>query len=160
MPEAFNRPLKIDKQMLRRVPSKQPNNRVARKVDRSALFRLGMLLLCGLMIAAGFLYAGRQHFVALRYGYETENLRKVQAELAEEQRRFLIEREAALSPGRLERAARRLGMQPMQSSQIDPLENAGAAERKPTAAQETHAKVRDNGFGSRRQRKTDANKPI
>jgi hypothetical protein len=146
--------------MLRRVPSKQSNNRVARQVDQRALFRLGMLLLCGLMIAGGFLYAGRQHFVALRYGYETENLRKVHEELAEEQRRFLVEREAALSPGRLERAARRLGLQPMQSSQIDPLGNGGGAEQKPTVTQETRAKVRDNDAGAKRQRKTDANKPI
>jgi len=32
-----------------------------------------------------------------------------------------VEREAAASPARLELAARRLGMQPMQPAQIDPL---------------------------------------
>ncbi|HEX3229865.1 MAG TPA: hypothetical protein VHQ95_12900, partial [Pyrinomonadaceae bacterium] len=32
-----------------------------------------------------------------------------------------LEREAAASPARLELAARRLGMQPMQPAQIDPL---------------------------------------
>jgi len=85
------------------------------------LSRLVLLLLCGLSLAGGFVYAGGQHFAALRLGYQTENLRKVRNDLAEAQRRFLLEREAAASPARLERAARELGLQPMQAAQIDPL---------------------------------------
>ncbi len=107
--------------MVRRIPSRQRNARIARERDRGAILRLGMLLLCGLTLAGGFVYAGGQHFGALRLGYETENLRKVRNELAAEQQRFLLEREAAASPARLERAARQLGMQPMQAAQIDPL---------------------------------------
>jgi cell division protein FtsL len=80
-----------------------------------------LLLLCGLALASGFVYAGVQHFAALKLGYETENLRKVRSQLSEDQRRFVLEREAAASPARLERAARQLGMQPMQAAQIDPL---------------------------------------
>jgi cell division protein FtsL len=80
-----------------------------------------LLLLCGLTLAGGFVYAGGQHFAALRLGYQTENLRKIRKELAEDQRRFLLEREVATSPARLEQAARQLGMQPMQAAQIDPL---------------------------------------
>jgi hypothetical protein len=41
--------------------------------------------------------------------------------LAEDHRRVLLEREEAASPARLERAARQIGMQPMQAAQIDPL---------------------------------------
>ena len=107
--------------MVRRIPSRQRNVRVARERDPGAIFRLGLLLLCGLTLAGGFVYAGGQHFAALKLGYETENLRKVRNNLAEDQRRFLLEREAAASPARLERAARQLGMQPMQAAQIDPL---------------------------------------
>ncbi len=107
--------------MVRRVPSKYRNTPVAREVDKAALIRLIMLLVSGLALAGGFVYAGQQHFAALRYGYGTENLRKVRDELAEEQRRFLLEREAVISPARLERAARQLGLQPMQPAQIDPL---------------------------------------
>jgi cell division protein FtsL len=83
-----------------------------------------LLLFCGLTLAGGFVYAGDQHFAALKLGYETENLRKVRNELVEDQRRFLLEREAAASPARLERAARQLGMQPMQADQLDPLKRA------------------------------------
>jgi cell division protein FtsL len=107
--------------MVRRIPSRQRNARVARERDPGALVRLGLLLFCGLTLAGGFVYAGGQHFAALKLGYETENLRKVRNNLAEDQRRFLLEREAAASPARLERAARQLGLQPMQAEQLDPL---------------------------------------
>ncbi len=107
--------------MVRRVPSKQRNARVTRERDGGVLLRLALLLLCGLTLAGGFVYAGVQHFAALKLGYETQNLRKIRDSLGEDQRRFLLERESAASPARLERAARQLGMQPMQAAQLDPL---------------------------------------
>src|SRR5438034_8018262 len=110
---------KVD--MVRRVPSKQRNAVLLRERDRDTVKRLGLLLACGLVIACGFVYAGGQHFAALRLGYQTEKLRTVRDELTEEQHRLLLEREAAASPLRLEPAARRLGMQPLQAAQINPL---------------------------------------
>ena len=107
--------------MVRRVPSKQRNARVTRERDRAVFLRLGLLLLCGLSLASGFVYAGIQHFAALKLGYETQDLRKIRDRVAEEQRRFLLDRESAASPARLGRAARQLGMQPMQAAQLDPL---------------------------------------
>jgi cell division protein FtsL len=80
-----------------------------------------MLLFSGLILAGGFVYAGVQHFAALKLGYETENLRKVRNQLVEDQHRFQLAHDTAVSPARLEQAARRLGMQPMQAAQIDPL---------------------------------------
>jgi hypothetical protein len=57
----------------------------------------------------------------------------------------LVEREAVASPARLERAARQLGMQPMQAAQIDPLKrNATVSVEKsspaPAAASSSPAK--------------------
>jgi cell division protein FtsL len=101
--------------------------RVARERDPGAIFRLGLLLLCGLTLAGGFVYAGGQHFAALKLGYQTESLRKIKKDLTEEQHRILLEREAAVSPARLEQAARQLGMQPMQAAQIDPLKRIGSS---------------------------------
>jgi cell division protein FtsL len=120
--------------MVRRIPSRQRNAGVARERDRGAFLRLGLLFLCGLMLAGGFVYAGVQHFAALKLGYETQNLRKIRDGLAEDNRRFLLEREAVASPGRLERAARQLGMQPMQASQIDPLNSVarGSVNKNPS----------------------------
>jgi cell division protein FtsL len=110
--------------MVRRLPSKQRNALVVQRADRAAQRRLAFLLLCGLVLAGGFLYACGLHFAALRYGYQTETLRREREQLLEEQRRFLLEREEAASPVRLERAARQLGMQPMQPGQMDPLRAA------------------------------------
>ena len=104
--------------MVSRVPSRQRNAPVQRETDHRMLKRLALLLFCGLVLAGGFVYAGVQHFGALRLGYETEKLRLIRDNLEEEQRRLLSTRETAASPGRLERAARQLGLQPLQAAQI------------------------------------------
>ena len=124
--------------MVRRLPSRQRNASVVQRTDRTAQTRLALLLLCGLVLAGGFLYAGGLHFAALRFGYQTETLRREREQLIQEQRRFLLEREEATSPARLERAARQLGMQPMQPGQMDPLRvarnrSAEPPEKKPVA---------------------------
>ena len=107
--------------MVRRPPSRQRNPGLVRQADITAQTRLALLLLCGLVLAGGFLYACGLHFAALRYGYQTETLRRERDRLLDEQRRYLLAREEAASPARLERAARELGLQPMQPQQIDPL---------------------------------------
>jgi cell division protein FtsL len=122
--------------MLRRVPSRQRNTFVTRERDRGAIVRLGMLLVCGLVLAGGFVYAGGRHFAALRLGYETEKLRVVLDNAREEQRRLLLEREAAASPARLERAARQLGMQALQPAQINPLKQVETTEARVAATQD------------------------
>ena len=106
---------------MRRVPAKHRNAPLARERDQGALTRLAMLLACGLLLASGFVYAGVEHFGALRLGYSTEKLRAELDKQREEQETLLLQREAVASPVRLERAARQLGMQPMQAAQIDPL---------------------------------------
>ena len=96
--------------MIRRVPSRQKNSLVHRERDRTVLNMLAALLLCGLILTSGFVYAARQHFAALQFGYQSESLRRERQRLIEDQRRLLLEREAAASPARLEHAARQLGM--------------------------------------------------
>jgi cell division protein FtsL len=134
-------------EMVRRIPSTQRNAPVVRERDQWALVRLALLLMCGLALAGGFVYAGGQHFAALRFGYLTENQRRVRDEQTEQQRRLLLEREAAASPARLERAARKLGMQPMQAAQIDPLKRAirNSAEKDAPAASQNAAPPARNG---------------
>jgi cell division protein FtsL len=107
--------------MVRRLPSKHRNAPVGREKDKDVFFRLGLLLVVGLVLACGFVYAGRQHFAALRFGYETEKLRSKRDQLAENQRRLKLQREEAASPVRLEQLAKQLGMQTLQPAQIDPL---------------------------------------
>lgn len=105
---------------MRRLPSNQKNSTVHRELDRRALWRMGLLLACGLALAGGFVYAAGQHFAAVQYGYRSEALRREQAQLLEEQRRLMLERERSMTPERLGAAAREIGMQPVQPAQIDP----------------------------------------
>lgn len=128
---------------MRRVPSKHRNRLAPRQKEQGALGRLALLLLCGLVLASGFVYAGVQHFGALRLGYETQKLRADLDKAQEEQKRLLMAREAAVSPVRLEQAARQLGMQPMMPAQIDPLrQRTEVAEAKAAPAlQRTEAPV-------------------
>jgi cell division protein FtsL len=105
---------------MKRVPSKQRNFVIHRERDRAALKRLALMLLCGLVLAGGFVYAAGQHFSALQLGYEGEKLRAEKAKLLDQQHRLLLEREVAATPARLESAAMGLGMRAVQSAQIDP----------------------------------------
>lgn len=125
--------------MVRRVPSRHRNAPIGREKDKDAFFRLGLLLVVGLVLACGFVYAGRQHFTALKLGYETEKLRSERNQLAEERRRLMLQREEAASPVRLEQAAKQLGMQPLKPSQIDPLRQG--AHNSPAAETLTVAKI-------------------
>ena len=119
---------------MRRLPPNQKNYVVRRERDTHALFRLALLLGCGLVLAGGFVYAAGQHFAAVQYGYKFEELRREQAQLLEEQRRLKLERERASTPEHLEEAAREIGMKPLQPAQIDPARNFEKTQTHSTAA--------------------------
>jgi cell division protein FtsL len=104
---------------MRRLPSAQRNFTITRERDGRASSRLALLFLCGLVLAGGFVFAAKQHFAAVSYGYKSEELRRERARLLEEQRRLILEREAATSPVNLERAAREIGLQPVQAAQVN-----------------------------------------
>ena len=77
-----------------------------------------VLLACGLLTAGGFVVAVGQRFTAVRYGYQSEQLRAERVRLAAERERLLLELNAATSPGALEQAAKGIGMRSPQASQI------------------------------------------
>ncbi len=76
-----------------------------------------VLVICGCIIAAGFLLAARQHFVSMDLGMKNSKLRKQLDDLETEQRRLILAREVALSPKEITRTARDLGF-------VDTLEQA------------------------------------
>src|ERR1700730_4295774 len=80
---------------MKRLPPDQPNSRIHREHDFSALSRLAILLFLGLALTGGFLFAARQHFAAIDYGYKTEELRREQQRLLAEQRQLLLAQEEA-----------------------------------------------------------------
>lgn len=103
---------------MRRVPSKQRNSQVRRDRDMRALSRLALLLLCGLVLAGGFMFAAQQHFAAIDYGYKSEGLRRERERLLEEKQHLMLKKEQAFAPARLAIQARELGLKPLLASQV------------------------------------------
>lgn len=122
---------------MQRHPLKHHNSNVHRERDRRALSRLALQLFCALVLAGGFVFAARQHFAAVRYGYDSETLRVERQKLMEEQQRLLLEKERASSPARLESAARHLGLKPLQPEQVG-TRNTDNRSRLPVAAALIH----------------------
>jgi cell division protein FtsL len=107
---------------MNRFPEQHRNAKIRRTRDVSALSRLALLLFCGLVLAGGFVFAAKQHFAAVQYGYQNERLRTERKRLLEERQLLSLEKETISSPGRLEPAARALGLKPATAAQIAPLE--------------------------------------
>lgn len=103
---------------MRRVPSKQQNSPVHRDRDFRALSRLALLLLCGLVLASGFMFAAQQHFAAVDFGYRSEGLRRERERLLEEKQRLLLKKEQAFAPAQLAIQARGLGLKPLLAGQL------------------------------------------
>lgn len=103
---------------MKRVPSKQRNSHIHRDRDVRALSRLALLLICGLILASGFVFAAQQHFAAVQYGYKSEGLRLEREKLLQEQQHLMLKKEQAFSPGRLESEARGLGLRPLLAGQL------------------------------------------
>ena len=103
---------------MKRVPSKQRNSQIHRDRDVRALSRLALLLVCGLVLASGFVFAAQQHFVALDFGYKSEGLRRERERLLEEKQHLMLTKEQAFAPARLAIQARELGLKPLVASQV------------------------------------------
>ena len=107
---------------MNRFPEQNRNAKIRRTRDVSALSRLSLLLFCGLILAGGFVFAAKQHFAAVQYGYKNEDLRSERKRLLEERQLLSLEKEKLSSPAKLEPAARALGLKPATAGQISPLE--------------------------------------
>lgn len=103
---------------MKRIPSTQRNARVRRERDARALSRLALLLFSALVLAGGFVFAARQHFAAVQFGYQSETLRTEKELLLREQEQLLLEKERVSAPARLESAARTLGLRPITAAQV------------------------------------------
>lgn len=118
---------------MKRVPSKQRNSRINHDRDPSALVRLALLLFCGLVLASGFVFAARQHFAAVQYGYQSEGLRRERDRLLQEQQHLMLEKEQAFAPARLESEARELGLRPVAAIQLEAQKTGGRRSQLPIA---------------------------
>lgn len=65
-----------------------------------------LVIICGAVLAAGFFFAGLQHFTAMEYGLKNSTLRNRIEGLEAEKRRLLLAKEVALSPREIRKAAK------------------------------------------------------
>ena len=109
---------------MERFPQQQRNASIRRTRDVTALSRLALLLFCGFVLAGGFVFAAKQHFAAVQYGYQSENLRTERKKLIEDNQRLALEKETMSAPSKLEPAARQLGLQLATAGQLVQLGSA------------------------------------
>lgn len=118
---------------MERVPRRHVNRNVRRERDRRSVVRQVALLACGLALTCGFVLAAQQQFAAVRYGYQSEDLRRERDELLAEQKRLRLALEQKTSFAQLEPAAREIGLQPTRPAQINaPLNQQTDAPRTPS----------------------------
>lgn len=103
---------------MKRFPEYQSNAKITRTRDVSALSRLALLLFCGLVLAGGFVFAGKSHFAAVQYGYKSESLRRERSQLQQQNQQLSLEKQRISSPATLERVASTLGLKPATAAQI------------------------------------------
>jgi cell division protein FtsL len=115
---------------MKRFPEQQRNASIRRSRDVSALSRLALLLFCGLVLSGGFVFAAKQHFAAVQYGYKNEELRSERRKLLQQQQLLSLEKEKVSSPARLEPAARELGLKPATAGQIATFDSKPTAVRR------------------------------
>lgn len=68
-----------------------------------------LTVICACVLAAGFFFAARQHFMSMEFGFKNSTLRKQLEDLETEKRRLMLAREMSLSPGEIRKTARLLG---------------------------------------------------
>ena len=80
-----------------------------RKSEQKRGRTYALILVCGLLVLAGFFFAGRQHFSSMDYGMKNSRLRKQINDLESEKRRLLLAREISSSPIEIKKAAKKAG---------------------------------------------------
>lgn len=102
---------KIKATQNKKTPVRRERERISRKYVVLTAF-------CGLLLAAGFFGAARQHFSSIDYGIKNAKLKKQIEELKSEQRRLRLNREVALSPSEIKKSAKKIGFREMTASNI------------------------------------------
>lgn len=69
-----------------------------------------LTVICACILAAGFFFAARQHFMMMEFGLKNSKLRKQIDELESERRRLILAKEVSLSPMEITRAAHVAGL--------------------------------------------------
>lgn len=108
----------------RNLPQNKSNKRSKRETGDAFPWRYFLMTICcALFLIVGFFFAARQHFSSIDYGIKNSKLRKQIDELESEKRRLILEKEIALSPGEIKKAAKKIGLTTMTASNIEVYRN-------------------------------------
>lgn len=103
----------------RNLPPTKSTKKTRREGDSIPWRYCLITLFCGLFLVVGFFFAARQHFSSIDYGIKNSKLRKQIDELESEKRRLILEKEVALSPAEIKKAAKKIGLTAMTASNIE-----------------------------------------
>ena len=123
----------------------RPASLSTREIGSLPLSYYVVFAICGCIIAAGFLFAARQHFMSMDLGMKNSKLRKQLEELESESRRLLLAREVALSPMEITRIARGLGFVAVGETDLLPMVVAGATVSQNKGGNVARAENKDMG---------------
>jgi hypothetical protein len=93
-----------------------------------------LILVCTLLLVAGFFFAGRQHFSSMDYGMKNSRLRKQVDELQAEKRRLLLAREIAMSPSEIKKAVKKIGLTDIAEGEVELAKATSLTKGKPIVA--------------------------
>lgn len=94
----------------KKISPKNSTKKIPRVSD-PIRWRYGFLtLLCGLVLVVGFFFAARQHFSAIDFSIKNSRLKKQIDELEAAKRRLQLDKEIALTPAEIKKAAKKIGL--------------------------------------------------
>jgi hypothetical protein len=94
----------------RTLPKVKNTQKIQRERDPLPWRYCLLTLVCGLFLVVGFFFAARQHFSSIEYGIKNSKLKNQLEEVVAEKRRLLLEKEVALTPAEIKKAAKKLGL--------------------------------------------------
>ena len=135
----------------RKLPTKKRTPKVRRQSDPIPWKYCILTLFCGVLLVAGFFYAARSHFASMDYAMKNAKLRKQIDELKSEKRLLKLEKEIALTPSEIKKAAGKLGLTMMTARNIS-VANTKPAEE--TDSNENTVKKNESDEKSKAKEKT------
>ncbi len=94
----------------RTLPKVKNTQKIQRERDLLPWRYCLLTLVCGLFLVVGFFFAARQHFSSIEFGIKNSRLKNQLEEVVAEKRRLLLEKEVALTPTEIKKAAKKLGL--------------------------------------------------
>lgn len=94
----------------RTLPKVKNSQKIKRDRDPLPWRYCLLTLVCGFVLVGGFFFAARQHFASIEYGIKNSKLKAQLDEAAADKRRLLLEKEIALTPTEIKKAAKKFGL--------------------------------------------------